>query len=73
MMPEVDTIVRGRDIGRDDSPARRKFVWAKCPRCEEERWVRQDGAALQSGLRYCKRCVVVLQNEFRYGAKTYSA
>jgi len=26
MMPEVGAIVRGRDIGRDDSSARRKFV-----------------------------------------------
>ena len=73
MMPEVGAIVRGRDIGRDDSSARRKFVWARCPRCEKERWVRHDRAALQSGQRYCKRCVAVLQNEFRYGAKTYSA
>ena len=71
--PEVGTIVRGRDIGRDDSSARRKFVRAQCPRYEEERWVWHDGAALQSGQRYCKRCVVVLQNEFRYGAKAYQA
>ena len=73
MIPEIGAIVRGRDIGRDDSSARRKFVWAKCPRCGEERWVRHDMAALQSGHRYCKRCVTVLQSEFRYGVKTYVA
>ena len=73
MMPEVGAIVRGRDIGRDDSSARRKFVWARCPRCEKERWVRHDRTALQSGQRYCKGCVTVLQNEFRYGVKSYSA
>ena len=73
MMAEVGAIARGRDIGREDSSARRKFVWARCPGCETECWVRHDGAALQSGQRYCKGCVIVLQNEFRYGAKAYSA
>ena len=73
MMPNVGTVVRGCDIGRNDSSARRKFVWAKCPRCDEERWVRHDVTAVQSGQRYCKRCVVVLQSDFRYGTKSYQA
>lgn len=73
MMPEVGTIVRGRDIGRRDSTARRKFVWARCPRCGTERWVRHDMTALQTSLRFCKRCVVVLQSKFRYGMKANGA
>lgn len=73
MIPEIGVIVRGRDIGREDSSAGRKFVWARCPECEAERWVRHDVASLKSGQRYCKRCVIGLQNDFRYGAKAYSA
>ena len=70
MIPEVGVVVRGEDIGREGSTARRKFVWARCPRCESERWVRHDGTALQTALSYCKKCVAAVQNGFRYGFKT---
>ena len=73
MIPELGTIAIGRDIGREGSTARRKFVWAKCPKCETERWVRHDGTALQTALRYCKRCVAAVQSGFRYGFKVEAA
>jgi len=70
MIPKIGTTVTGRDIGRTDNTARRKFVWARCPRCVSERWVRHDGTALQTAFRYCKRCVAAVQNGFRYGFTT---
>ena len=73
MIPELGTIAIGRDIGRDGSTARRKFVWAKCPRCETKRWVRHDGTVLQTAFRYCKRCVAAVQSGFRYGFKVEAA
>ena len=73
MKSEVGDIVRGWDIGMLDSSARRKFVWTRCPRCDQKRWVRFDGASLQSGERYCKSCVAVLQDEIRHGHKAYGA
>ena len=73
MIPELGTIAIGRDIGREGSTARRKFVWARCPRCETERWACHDGTALQTALRYCKRCVAAVQSGFRYGFKVEAA
>ncbi len=73
MVTKVGTIVHGREIGREDGSARRKFVWAQCPSCEDERWVRHDGGPFQSAKRYCKDCVIFAHKDFKYGAQAISA
>jgi ribosomal protein S27E len=38
-MPDIGTIVRGRDIGKSKANPNNKFIWLKCPTCGKQRWV----------------------------------
>lgn len=74
-MPELGTIIHGRDLGRvfaNHHHDTDKYIWIACERCGSERWVRIRNKNKLP--KYCKSCTLKInrcpQKVARLGVRT---
>ena len=51
----IGAIVKGSEIGLGKA---HKYIWSKCPACDEERWAMYSSGSKRSAIRLCRRCQI---------------